>query len=75
VNIIQGVKFRVELANEGDVTALARLYCECFKDLLTHIGLPADAGPEVVEGLWRSFGTLTVRRCVCDLDIHTQREE
>lgn len=58
----QGAAFRVELANEGDVAALARLYCEGFQELFAHIGLPRDAGPSIIEAQWRSFGTLTVRR-------------
>ena len=52
----------IELANEGDITSLAKLYCESFRELFRHIGLPPDTGPAVIEAMWRASGTLTVRR-------------
>ena len=58
----QAAAFNVELANEGDISALAELYCESFQELFTHIGLPPDSGPSVIEAQWRATGTLTVRR-------------
>jgi hypothetical protein len=53
----------VGLAHESDVPALAALYCEAFRDLFQHIGLPAHSGPAVLESLWRSKGNLALARC------------
>jgi hypothetical protein len=52
----------VDLAHECDVGALAQLYCGAFADLFEQIGLPKDAGPQVIEAHWRSRGDVALAR-------------
>lgn len=52
----------MDLANEKDLPALAKLYCESFSSLFEHIGLKKDCGPAIIESQWRSRGKLVLSR-------------
>lgn len=57
-----GLMYNVDLAHECDVSRIARIYCNSFSELFSHIGLPEDAGPSVIEAHWRSRGDVALAR-------------
>mmetsp|Transcript_27746 Transcript_27746/g.46908 ORF Transcript_27746/g.46908 Transcript_27746/m.46908 type:complete len:271 (-) Transcript_27746:1151-1963(-) len=57
-----GLMHSVDLAHECDVSTMAKLYCSSFADLFEEIGLPKDAGPQVIEAHWRSRGDVALAR-------------
>lgn len=57
-----GITNGVSLAHESDIPRIAELYCESFRDLFQHIGLDPEAGPEIIESLWRTRGRTALLR-------------